>query len=144
MLRLSAHFASVCPVLPGFSQHRIGLFLRISSSGIGARASEKSLRRCLHTWVIARACVWRRTVSCSRFRLPRTDIQGFKPTGGAWSGAVFTPFARLATLLGFSLSRASRLPSCRRFRCWLPPHAWRDRWGAYLHLKVSIDRIRSR
>jgi len=37
--------------------------------------------------------------------VPCTRIQGFEPTSSAWSGTVITPLARLAPLLGFSLSR---------------------------------------
>lgn len=45
-------------------------------------------------------------------RVPRSQIQGFEPTTSAWSGTAVTPLARLAPLLGFPLSRASRRPSC--------------------------------
>lgn len=57
-------------------------------------------------------------------RVPRSQIQGFEPTTSAWSGTAVTPLARLAPLLGFPLSRASRRPPCTlRFgfrRCVLP------------------------
>ena len=52
-------------------------------------------------------------------RVPRSQIQGFKPTTSAWSGTAVTPLARLAPLLGFPLSRVFRRPPCtlrRRLR----------------------------
>lgn len=96
-------------VLAGFPRGRRSLrFLRSVAAACAKVSSSSSLHRAL-------CPLFRGLFTVFRTRA-RTGIQGFEPCVGAWSGAIFTPLAELASPVGFWLSRVLPQSPCFGFR----------------------------